>query len=47
MSALNPRDQVVEEEEDQDQANGHIAENAAVVPARSNHGGKTLHTASQ
>lgn len=46
-SALNPGDQVVEQEEDQDQAYGHVAEDAAVVSAGSNHGGETLHTAGQ
>lgn len=46
-SALNPGDQVIEKEEDQDQAYGHVAEDAAVVPAGSNHGGETFHAAGQ
>lgn len=46
-SALNPGDHVVEQEEDNDQANGDIAEDAAVVSAGSHHGGETLHAAAQ
>lgn len=46
-SALYPGDQVVEQKKDQDQPNGHIAKDAAVVSAGSNHGGETLYTAGQ
>lgn len=47
LSALNPGDQVVKQEEDQDQAHRDVAEDAAVVSAGSDHGGETLHAASQ
>lgn len=46
-SALNPGDHVVEQEEDQDQAHGDVAEDAAVVSAGSHHGGEALHAAAQ
>lgn len=46
-SALNPGDQVVKQEEDQDQAHRDVAEDAAVVSAGSDHGGETLHAAAQ
>lgn len=46
-SALNPGDQVVEQEEDQDQAHRDVAEDAAIVSAGSDHGGETFDAASQ
>lgn len=47
LSALNPGDQVVQQEEDQDQAHRDVAENAAVVSPGSDHGRETLHAAAQ
>lgn len=47
QSALNPGDHVVKQEEDQDQAHRDVAKDAAVVSARSDHGGETLHAATQ
>lgn len=47
LSALNPGDQVVKQEEGQDQAHRDIAEDAAVVSAGSDHRGETLHAAAQ
>lgn len=46
-SALDSGHQVVEEEEDEDQPQGDVAEEAAVVSARSHHAGETLHAAAQ
>jgi len=44
---LDPGDHVVEQEEDQHQAHGHVAQDAAVVSAGSHHGGEALHAAAQ
>lgn len=46
-SALDPRNQVVEQKEDEDQPHGNVAEEAAIVSARPDHGGKPLHAACQ
>lgn len=47
QSALNPGDHVVEQEEDHDQAHRDVAQEAAVVSAGADHGGETLHAATQ
>lgn len=47
LSALNPGDQVVEQEEDHHQAHRHVAEDATIVPAGADQRGETLHAATQ
>lgn len=44
---LDPGHQVVEEEEDQHQSHGHVAEDLAVVPAGAHHRRESLHTSCQ
>lgn len=47
LSAVDPGDQVVQHKENQNQTHGDVAEDAAVVPTGSDHGGEALHAASQ
>ena len=47
QSALEPGNKIVQHEKDQDQPHRDVAEKAAVVSARPDHCGKTLHAAAQ
>lgn len=46
-SALDSGDQVVEQEEDEHQAHGHVTQDPSIISAGANHGGETLHAAAQ
>lgn len=44
---VHPGDQIVKNKEDHDQPHGDVAQDAAVVSSRSNHGGEALHAAGE